>query len=180
MPFDSTFLNIVARTLDAEGVLSDNAADRGGITKYGVTIPTMTEYLGRQATPSDIRALTRDTAIDVYYKLYWLRPKINSLPPALAEVVFDFAVNSGRGRAIKALQHAVGVPEDGNLGPQTVAQVELIIARVGLRRFCNEYVIARGHFLMRLVQSDPSQLPFLDGWFERDVRKLDFAYNVVS
>ena len=178
MSYDSTFLGIVSRTLEAEGVLSDQAGDRGGLTKYGVTIPAMTEYLGRPATSADILGLTRDGAIDVYYKLYWMRPKFNTLPPALAEDVFDFAVNSGRSRAVMALQHMVGLAEDGNLGPATSAAVIAFCAKLGPRKFRNEYVIARGHFLMRAVQGDPSQLKFLDGWFERDVRKLDFAYGI--
>jgi lysozyme family protein len=176
---DSIFLNIVARTLNAEGVLSDQISDHGGLTKYGITKPVLAEYRDTTEnfiTSNDIMTLTRDGAIDVYHKLFWLRPKLDALPPELAEEVFDFAVNSGRARAIKALQHAVGALEDGNLGPATVPMVQAACKKVGLRRFCNDYVIARGQFLMRLVEGDPSQLKFLSGWYVRVISKLDFAY----
>lgn len=35
--------------------------------------------------------------------------------------VFDFAVNSGRGRAIPSLQRAIGVADDGKIGSITLA-----------------------------------------------------------
>jgi lysozyme family protein len=38
--------------------------------------------------------------------------------------VFDWAVNSGTGRAAKALQRVVGVTPDGGIGPATLAAVE--------------------------------------------------------
>lgn len=172
MAYDAAFLLAVQRTLVEEGVLSDRASDRGGITKYGVTIPFLTDYLGKPATAADIIALTKDKAIDAYYVVIWKKRGLASLPGKIAGEVFDFAVNSGPGQAIKTLQKVLKINPDGVLGPLVVQACGMCVAR----RLCNDYLIARGRFLMDLCQHDASQLDSLEGWYNRVVERLDFGY----
>ncbi len=172
---DVVWLEAVRHTLVSEGILSNNANDNGGLTKYGITKPFLSDYLGRPATSADIIALTVDSATAVYRKLVWDALRLSETPAEIAPAVFDFAVNSGKHEAVKVLQGVLGVPADGALGEGTLKALNAFpVAK--LRKLRNDYVIARGRFLMRLVQSDPSQVEFLGGWFIRDVEELDFAY----
>lgn len=174
--YDPQFNQAVEETLASEGVLSDNPNDKGGLTKYGITIPFLSDYLGRPATKADILALTRDKAIDVYHTNLWLRRKIGTLPWKLSLQVFDFEVNSGH-PGIVHLQLMLGAVADGNIGPDTMQRLNSLIQKIGMRRVCNEYVIARGRYMMEITQGDPAHtLAFLKGWFNRDMEHLDFGY----
>jgi lysozyme family protein len=92
---DTVFQNAVDFTLRKEGVLSDDKNDHGGVTKYGITIPFLTDFLGRPATKADILSLTAAGAVEIYHELLWVRAGIGKLPAEIAGVAFDFAVNSG-------------------------------------------------------------------------------------
>ena len=122
MNFDQCFAKLICH----EGELSNHTADKGGLTKYGIS---------QRAYPAlDIAALTLDTAKEIYRRDYWSRAQCDRLPPALAFQVFDGAVNSGIGNSIRWLQEAAGVAVDGVVGPLTLRKVgdmepSIIIAR---------------------------------------------------
>ena len=122
MTFDECFAKLIGH----EGELSNHPADKGGMTKYGIS---------QRAYPAlDIAALTLDTAKEIYRRDYWSRAQCDRLPPALAFQVFDGAVNSGIGNSIRWLQEAGGVAVDGVVGPLTLRKVgdmepSIIIAR---------------------------------------------------
>lgn len=80
-----------------EGGYVNDPKDSGGETKYGIS---------KKAYPYvDIPNLTIEQAKQIYKKDYWDRCKCDYLPDALSVAVFDFAVNSGINRAIKAYAH---------------------------------------------------------------------------
>lgn len=92
--------------------ITEDPFDNGGLTKYGIS---------QRAHPLlNIRALTEDEAKQIYREDYWNKIRGDELPPALAVVVFDSAVNQGPHAAIRMLQQAVGVHDDGILGPKTM------------------------------------------------------------
>lgn len=103
--------------LGNEGGYSNNPLDPGGETMYGITIRVARTYgyLG------PMRDLPWSTAMDIYRAHYWTTVKADQLPDALRFHVFDAAVNSGPAQAVKWLQRAAGVTEDGAIGPQTLA-----------------------------------------------------------
>lgn len=175
--YEPSFNDAVAFTLVKEGVLSDNANDAGGLTKYGITHTTWDAYRaasGDATLPKSVAQITKDHAIAVYYKNYWLAPKINALPRELQGPAFDFEVNSG-GRAIETLQGVLGVDVDGELGPVTLGKMMTMQAGA-LRRLRNDYVTARGVFLMSLAQNNDNDVAFIKGWFKRVAGLYDFAY----
>lgn len=88
--------------LKSEGGLSTNRADRGGITKFGISKKSYPDL--------DISRLTQDDAINIYKRDYWDAIGGDSLPPATAAVAFDAAVNHGVGAAKKLLQYSGGDP----------------------------------------------------------------------
>lgn len=113
MEFDAAF-DIL---LKHEGGYSDHAADPGGKTRYGVT-----EAVAREVGyKGDMRELPLDLAKRIYRDKYWDTVKADQLPASIRYAVFDAAVNSGPGQAAKWLQRALGVKDDGAIGPQTVA-----------------------------------------------------------
>lgn len=127
MNFDTAF----DRLLGAEGGYVNNPDDPGGETNWGIS---------RRAYPDlDIRNLTRDNAKLIYRRDFWNRIHADSLPSSVAFQTFDFAVNSGINTAVRYLQRAIGVADDGYWGPITQAAVaaadesDIIMRLNGLR-----------------------------------------------
>jgi lysozyme family protein len=106
----------------AEGGYSDNPADPGGPTNFGITLATLKAYEGNpNLTADDVKTLTRATATEIYRTAYWNRMQCGALPAGLDLEVFDFGVNSGPAESVKTLQRIVGVTQDGSVGPITLA-----------------------------------------------------------
>lgn len=173
MIYEPSFNDAVNFTLVAEGVLSDNAHDAGGLTKYGVTHTTWDAYRakkGDKTLPLSVAQISKDQAIDLYHEMFWHDPGINQLPRELQGAAFDFQVNSGS-HAISTLTQMLGV---GNLAG-AVAKLAPMQAPQ-LRRLRNDYVTARLHFLLSLAQSNRNDVDFIVGWFNRVSKLYDFAY----
>lgn len=109
--------------LQHEGGWVDHPSDPGGATNLGVTIHTLSDWLGRPATKAEVKALTREKVAPIYRRNYWDRVAGDDLPAGVDYAVFDWAVNSGPKRAIIGLQRVVGVADDGRIGPITLAAV---------------------------------------------------------
>jgi len=107
----------------------------------------------------DIAGLGLPGARAIYRRDYWDRVRGGDLPPALALLVFDAAVNNGVGRAVRWLQAAAGVAADGALGPATLAAVR---ARPG-PALCAEVQAQRLVFMAAL----PTWPHFGLGWARR-------------
>ena len=105
--------------LHHEGGYVNHPRDPGGETNLGVTKRVYEEWGGTK----DMRDLTQEDVAPIYEKNYWGRAKCDHLPSGLDLAVFDWAVNSGCGRAVKALQKCVGAKQDGGLGPLTLKEV---------------------------------------------------------
>ena len=120
----SIFPRALARVLAHEGGWSDDPADPGGATNLGVTIGTLSLWLGRPATKAEVRALTSATVAPIYRRRFWDAIQGDALPAGLDYALFDFAVNSGPKRAVIGLQRALGIADDGRLGPVTLAALQ--------------------------------------------------------
>ena len=44
----------IATIIEREGGFVDNPSDKGGATKYGVTLNTLSEYMGKECTVDDL------------------------------------------------------------------------------------------------------------------------------
>lgn len=149
--------------LKSEGGYVNDNADRGGETMLGVTRAAWGEYKGRPIRDGEMRKLTRDM-VKPFYKLeYWDKIRGDDLPAGLDYAVFDFAVNAGPVRAARFLQRAVGVPEDGILGPATIAAVQ----RAKSSEVLAQLSAAKESFYKGLVDRDPAQRRFIKGWLAR-------------
>lgn len=148
MNFDQAF-DIL---LKHEGGFSDHPADRGGKTHYGITEAVAREVGYR----GDMRELPLDLAKRIYKDRYWDAVRADELPEAVRYAVFDAAVNSGPRQAIRWLQRAVGVRDDGIIGPQTLAAVRAANPERLLRRFLSQR--------LRFMAGLPSWPAFGRGW----------------
>lgn len=121
------FARCTAFTLQAEGGYSDNPADPGNWTGGAVGNGELrgTKYgISASAYPGlDIANLTESQAQNIYRQAYWTPLQGDQLPPPVALVAFDAAVNAGPRRAVSWLQLAAGVISDGVLGPATLAAI---------------------------------------------------------
>ena len=79
-----------------DGGYTNNPADPGGETKYGIS---------KKAYPTlDIKNLKKPDAYALYYRDYWLPSGADLLAFPLAAEVFDCAVNQGVGRSQQFLK----------------------------------------------------------------------------
>jgi len=118
----STFDQAFERLIGHEGRYSNNPADPGGETMWGVTeaVARAHGYVGGMAD------LTQWQAGAIYRASYWTPCKADQLPPEVRFDVFDAAVNSGVEQAAKWLQRALGVTNDGVIGPQTLTAAQAV------------------------------------------------------
>jgi lysozyme family protein len=103
-----------------EGGYVNNPHDPGKATNFGITMPTLANFRGVSVTEDDILNLTVGEADAIYKQFYYDPAQCDSLPPALACIVFDAAINSGIYRSVSFLQAALGVAQDGQIGAQTI------------------------------------------------------------
>lgn len=116
MTFDQCFTKLLGH----EGAYSNNPADPGGETMWGVTKRVAVEagYTGPMIE------LRQDQAAAIYRSNYWTPVKADSLPEAVRFDVFDAAVNSSVGQAVRWLQRALDLADDGDFGPVTLAAAQ--------------------------------------------------------
>lgn len=164
----------IAFVLLREQGLSINPDDRGGVTKFGITLPVLSQYTGRQCSSDDIRALTAADARKIYKKLFWDDSRFDLLDsyPAVQLAAFDFAVNSGPGASIRTLQNYLAsamVPctADGLLGPETTAGLDKVIAGTSELFVALGLTRARRMLMARICERDKSQSAFIVGWISR-------------
>lgn len=161
MNFDTAFERVIGH----EGGFVDHPSDPGGATNWGITQRTARTngYTG------DMRKLTRAQAKEIYRQSYWQRAKCDQYDGAIGFQLFDAAVNHGIGNAIRFLQRAVGVADDGIVGRLTLAAIHKMDVPDVLARFNAE----RLDFYTKL-----STWPtFGKGWARRIVGNLRYSAN---
>ncbi len=134
MSFDTA----LAFVLGWEGGYSNDVRDHGGATNLGITQRSLdTAQLAHPGwnLPRDVRDLKRPEAARIYRADYWDAVHGDDLPPGVALLAFDCAVNQGPGRARKWLQEATGVVADGDMGPMTMAAIREASACILIREF---------------------------------------------
>lgn len=154
-----SFDKIIDRVLGHEGGYVNDPRDPGGETKFGIS---------KRAYPAvDIKALTREAAVDIYRRDYWVRIRGAELPFGVAFQVLDAAINHGVGNAVRWLQRAAGVADDGLVGPLTLAAVR----RADIRDLLDLFTAERLDFYTRLDGFDA----FGRGWVRRSAANLRLA-----
>jgi len=169
---EANFFKSLEMVLHHEGGFVDHKDDPGGATNKGITHKTYADFLGRPLEDvNELKNIPEDHIQLIYKKGYWDKIKGDELPSGLDFCVFDWAVNSGPGRAAKALQKAVMISQDGVIGPMTLEAVkeydpaELIESITGYRE----------EFYRNLSTFET----FGKGWLRRTKETRDFALDMV-
>lgn len=168
MPYSENFMNYVNQLIDQfeKADLTNDKADNGGLTKFGIS---------KKAYPSvDIAKLTRAEAIKIYHDDYWQIIHGDDVYPELAEMLFDYAVNSGAVRAAKLFQRAVGTLQDGKIGPKTLEAYSALVKSSGHRGILRIIFIER----CKVYAEHEDYATYKNGWFGRLFdRTYEYAYD---
>ena len=163
------FERALAAVLRHEGGFVNHPMDPGGMTNLGCTKRVWEEWVGQPVSEADMRALKRTDVAPLYKARYWDKVRGDDLPDGVDYAAFDFAINSGPGRAARMLQEVVGVTADGVIGPKTLAAVHAMPARGVIK----QYQSAR----LAWLQSLSTWAIFGRGWGRRvlEVAEMSFA-----
>jgi len=154
--------------LHHEGGFSNHARDPGGITNLGVTKRVYEKWGGTK----DMKDLTVEDVAPIYKKEYWDRCKCDDLESGVDWAVFDWAVNSGTGRAAKAIQKICGAAQDGAIGPKTLA----LIGTQNTQYVIEEFGKIRQDFYESLKTFDT----FGKGWTRRNKETTAKALEMIE
>jgi lysozyme family protein len=143
------------------------------MTNLGVTKRVWEEWTGHEVDEKQMRALTPELVAPLYKRKYWDACRSDDLVSGVDYAVFDVAVNSGAGRAIKFLQSCVGVDADGGFGPRTLAAVK--VAEQDPERLIELYCAKRLEFLQSLKTFET----FGRGWSRRVAEVKQVALEMV-
>ncbi len=121
------FNDAIDRVLSHEGGYTTGKNDPGGETNWGIS--------KRSYPHLNIKTLTRAQAAEIYRKDFWVRVHAEKMPTALQFQALDFAINSGVETAVRKLQSAAGVADDGEWGPVTQAAVFAMPDEILVLRF---------------------------------------------
>jgi lysozyme family protein len=174
------FVHAMPKLFGHEGGFANHRNDPGGATNMGVTHITLADYRGVDSvTVAQVKALTRHEAQAIYKSNYWDRVRGDDLPGGLDYAVFDFAVNSGVGRAVRMLQQELksrglyGGKIDGIIGSKSLNALRQVNDIDGL---IDAYQDRRLAFLKRLK----GWATFGNGWTRRVREVREFAKVLAS
>jgi lysozyme family protein len=183
--------------LGIEGGHVNDPVDRGGETKFGVSLRFLVAEgqidldgdgiadfdldMDGDIDGADIRKLKRGDALYLFHRCFWLRLDADSFAPPIGEMLFDQAVNGGLTAARKMLQRAVNASLvtyglngqalviDGVLGTATRAMIDRVLQwnGAGLPTLINAYRDVVADRYRAIVAANPSQKRFLNGWLNR-------------
>lgn len=173
--FDHAWLYL----LKNEGGFVNDKKDRGGPTKYGVSLKFLKGLLNEEAdinhdcqvSIQDIQVLDEEKAKGIYKKHFWGAAKCDQIKETqIAVKVFDMCVNFGVRRGIRLLQTAINkmydkhiLDVDGLIGPRTLEAVNVSEPKK-LMRFIIQICLQTYE---NIVDRNAEQKRFLKGWLRR-------------
>ncbi len=166
--------NEIGSDLNKNGGFSETIGDRGGATKWGINIFTLSLYRGQQCRSEDVKDLTRDEAEMIYRSLFWHSINCEKIRrPQIATAIFDMGVLFGVSTSAKRAQRAcirtgcTTLKDDGIIGPQSIAALN----SVNVVQWMKEFQSLFQDRITDIVTADSSQVKFRNGWSSR-VEKL--------
>jgi len=172
-----------------EGGESNNAFDRGGLTKYGISFQfvkankaKIEKVLGVKIKniPIFIKQLSLKEAKTIYFRFFYIPSNSHLiLDNKIAYYHFDTAVNSGVTQANRLLQkalnhHGFKLKVDGVIGVKTLGAINYELEDRFL--FYLNHITTRSLFYTQIVIRNPKQLVFFKGWIKRAIK----AYGAVK
>jgi len=100
------------------------AGDPGGATNWGITIGTLSQWLGRPAEPAEVYALSLGEAQTILRAWYYRGVGAQVSPAGIDLMLTDHAFNAGVAdmkRIVETIQGSLACEVDGIAGPLTTA-----------------------------------------------------------
>lgn len=146
-----------------EGGYVNNPLDRGGPTKWGVTLKTLSAFRKMECTDKDVEELGPMECGAIYEELYYTPLRLDLIKSeAVKLALFDQGVLWGPARAMKKmLESLAGQPNHSALNFYDL--VNSIDAKVVCRKFIQR---VQDDFVSSCT-SGKSPLIFLKGWINR-------------
>ncbi len=193
--YSERYAEAFRKLLGIEGGFVDDPADRGGATKYGISLRFLKaagdidEDLDGYADfdldfdgdidGRDIRKLSLGDARYLYLKFFWEELECESFPEPIGEMLFDQGVNGGNHAARKLLQQAINlclgragvspIGVDGGVGKETRRGLQKVLGHslLGISAIVDAYRQVVKERYKEIVRRNPSQARFLNGWLNR-------------
>lgn len=151
---------------------TNRPADKGGPTKWGVTLRTLSKYRGKPVTIEDVKKLGEAEARDITYSVFIVEPGFHQITDeGLRGALVDFTYLFGADDSIPALQRIVDVFADGKLGPKTANRTNSIPARGVINQLSIERINLHARRVVEDLQArhwfDGTQAENLRGWLNR-------------
>lgn len=157
---------IIDGIIEREGrEYTNHPADRGGPTKFGITLKTLRRWRrDQQLVAKDVQTMDVAEARSIYQHDYIAAPGFGKITHNILRTqLIDFGVTSGPDDAVLALQRVLDVKQDGAIGPVTLAALH----RFGAAK-CNNLVLReRVLHHAKDVRRNPKQAAFIVGWTNR-------------
>lgn len=162
-------------TRDGQGV-HVTPGDDGGATAYGITIATFTFWRVtcrrmRRPTIMDLAQITQMEVWALHRALFWNLVQGDQLPSGPDAAVFDMSRGTGPRPAVMILQEAVGVDQDGHIGPLTLAAAAAMDSGDLVRRL--------GQLDAQYYRTLRSDAEFDAGWQRLNIERTAFCLTLV-
>ena len=148
---------------------TNSKIDRGGATKYGITIATW-RTVGYDKNgdgkidENDVKLITEEDFTKVLKKNFWDKWKADQIKnQKVAEILVDWLWASGKWGIIKP-QQLLGVKADGIVGKQTLAAVN---GYPNQRQLFDAIKNARKAYIDKVIKNDQRQIAHKVGWLNR-------------
>ena len=148
---------------------TNSKIDRGGATKYGITIATW-RTVGYDKNgdgkidENDVKLITEEDFTKVLKKNFWDKWKADQIKnQKVAEILVDWLWASGKWGMIKP-QQLLGMKADGIVGKQTLAAVN---GYPNQRQLFDAIKNARKAYIDKVIKNDPRQIAHKVGWLNR-------------
>ena len=147
---------------------TNDPVDRGGATKYGITLETWKNVgydknKDGKIDKKDIMLLSYEDFLKVFKKNFWDKWQGDKIKnQSVANIVVDWLWGSGKWGIIYP-QRILGVKDDGKVGPKTIEAIN----KVNPKEFFEKVKKSRIQFYQNIVKNNPSQKKFIKGWTNR-------------
>ena len=165
----AVFEKFSGKLLKEEGGFVDNPNDKGGATKYGITIDTWKTYgydknKDGRIDVEDLKIITFSDALAITKKIFWDYFKADKIKnQSVAELIVDWGYNSGQVTVARRIQRILNLAVDGIFGDGTVAAIN----KAHQSKLFEAIKADRKAFIDFLVRKDPTQKVFYQGWMNR-------------